>query len=86
MRQPDVGLQQYQHQQQQQQQEFMQDQEQQQQQQQSIDHIIGNDPSFNNQSSQIISNQNDCRFIPNSLGQTATRSLMSFHWVDSVCI
>ena len=32
----------------------------------------------------IISNQNDCRFIPDSSGQTATRSLMSFHWIDSV--
>ncbi|XP_046643221.1 calcium-activated chloride channel regulator 1-like isoform X2 [Daphnia pulicaria] len=32
----------------------------------------------------IISNQGECRFIPTATGQTATTSLMSFHWLDSV--
>ncbi len=32
----------------------------------------------------IISNQGECRFIPSATGQTATTSLMSFHWLDSV--
>ena len=33
----------------------------------------------------VITNQGDCRFIPSALEQTATTSLMSFHWLDSVC-
>ncbi len=32
----------------------------------------------------IISNQEECRFVPDEIGQTATRSIMSFHWIDSV--
>jgi len=32
----------------------------------------------------IISNQGNCRFIPSAAGQTATTSLMSFHWLESV--
>ena len=32
----------------------------------------------------LISNQSECRFIPSTIGQSATSSLMSFHWLDSV--
>ncbi len=32
----------------------------------------------------IISNPDECRFVPNATGQTAKTSLMSFHWLDTV--
>ena len=32
----------------------------------------------------LISNQRECRFVPSATEQTATTSLMGFHWLDSV--
>ncbi|KAI9558300.1 hypothetical protein GHT06_015053 [Daphnia sinensis] len=32
----------------------------------------------------IISDQGNCRFVPTATEQTATTSLMSFHWLDTV--
>jgi hypothetical protein len=47
-----------------------------------IDSLSGGDCEVD--ANGIISDQGNCRFIPNATDQTATTSLMSFHWLESV--
>lgn len=47
-----------------------------------IDRLSGGNCEVNENG--IISDQGNCRFVPTATEQTATTSLMSFHWLDTV--